>query len=198
MNAKKATIRDFISGEGANLPALAEFLEQLEPDARVDAVRSLRASEQARLYEAAAGYRAVRLTDFVPERTPPLRQVIHRGRNSLPVSNIFEKRFCLPDRNGELWGYNEHRLRVLTGPGYFVARHSGELEVTIDYSSLPSSKPASWPEIVPNSARLGRFVFDGLVDVLRGVSGHVTVGRATKDGKPLNTWFALCRSDGDE
>ena len=45
------------------------------------------------------------------------------------------------------------------------------------------------------SARLSRFVYYRTQDVLRGVSRHVTVGRATKGGKPMSAWFVLCRDD---
>ncbi|CAN5755975.1 hypothetical protein BH24BAC1_BH24BAC1_37880 [soil metagenome] len=124
-----------------------------------------------------------------------MEEVIHYGRNSLPVLSLFEKRFCRPEaRADELWGYNEHPIRSLTGPGYFVARQASDSEVIIDYAALPSDKPPSWPKILPNSARLGRFVYYGLSDTLRGVSRHVTVGRAVREGKPVDNWFVLCRS----
>ena len=197
MTLSPTTIHDFLSDKDVNLPALADFLDQLHPSARLHAVRSLKAAEQAVLFDATAGYRPARLNDFVPEGTPPLKEVIHHGRNSLPTLSFFEKRFCLSDRRmEELWGYNEHALKTLTGPGYFVARRANEFEVMIDYSKIPSAKPETWPKILPNSARLGRFLYYGLIDVLRGVSQHVTVGRAMKEGKALDNWFVLCRSDG--
>ena len=133
----------------------------------------MKPSEQALLFEAAAGFRAVNLTDFVPEGTPPFQEVIHHGRNSLPTLRFFEKRFCLPEiQPNELWGYNQHILKPLIGPGYFVVRQHSASEVMIDYTEVPPSKPASWPKVVPNSARLGRFVYDGLRDIMRGVSRH--------------------------
>jgi hypothetical protein len=33
-----------------------------------------------------------------------------------------------------------------------------------------------------------------MVDALRAVSTHVTVGRAIKKGKVLDNWFVLCRA----
>ena len=123
-------------------------------------------------------------------------QVIHHGRNSLPVFHAFEKRFCRPTNSlDELWGYNEHALRWLTGPGYFVARRHGETEVLIDYLALPPARPDAWPAIKPNSAGASRFVYFQTQDVLRGVSRHVSIGRDTKKGKPLDRWFVLCRSE---
>jgi hypothetical protein len=163
---------------------------------RVRAVRELGKPEQARLFDAAAGVRPVGLADLVPEGTAPLVEVVHAGRNSLPAFRIFEKRFCRPPEGaGELWGYNEHGARWMTGPGYFVARPHGEGEVLVDYLRVPPAKPDDWPGIEPNSALRGRFVYGGMQDVLRGVSRHVSVGRATRRGKPLDNWFVCCRVD---
>jgi len=191
-------IHDFFAHSSLDLPALAQFLDCLEPAGRRQQVRSLEARQQARLFEAAAGFRPVRLADLVPAGRPPLQEVIHHGRNSLPPGlRLFEKRFCRPRGPAdELWGYNEWRFRTLSGPGYFVARPAGELEVLIDYTVTPPGKPASWPPIRPNSAGLSRFIYDGTRDYLRGVSRHVTIGRATREGKNLDNWFVLCRSEG--
>jgi hypothetical protein len=60
---------------------------------------------------------------------------------------------------------------------------------------VPSAKPDAWPPIKPNSAGGSRFVYFQTQDVLRGVSRHVSVGRDTKHGKPLDRWFVLCRSE---
>jgi hypothetical protein len=189
------TIHDFFVHNSVDLPALASFLDQLEPPARRRQVRSLSPRQQATLFEAAAGFRPVRLTDFVPEGTRPLQEVIHYGRNSLPVFRLFEKRFCLPEaRTDELWGYNEWPFRALTGPGYFIARQASEFEVVIDYYAVPPAKPVSWPPILSNSARLSRFVYYQTRDFMRGVSRHVTIGRATREGKPLDNWFVLGRT----
>ncbi len=53
----------------------------------------------------------------------------------------------------------------------------------------------TWPEIVPNSARLGRFVYYGMVDVMRGISTHVSIGRARKKSGWMDAWFVLVRED---
>jgi hypothetical protein len=66
--------------------------------------------------------------------------------------------------------------------------------VVVDYTRpLPRRAPPGLPPIVPNHARLSRFVYNGTVDVLRGVSERVTIGRATRGGRPLDNWFVLCR-----
>ena len=56
-------------------------------------------------------------------------------------------------------------------------------------------KLAGWPEIVDNHYRLSRFVYAGMIDYLRRVSTHVLIGRATRAGRELPNYFALCRED---
>ena len=175
---------------------VSRFFEGLDGGARVEAVRELNRREQAALFDAVEGFHSIGLDDVVPPSVAPLTEVIHYGRNSLPAMNRFEKRFCRPpDGTGELWGYNEHANRWLTGPGYFVARPHGNGEVLIDYLVVPSAKPDGWPPIKPNSVGGSRFVYHRTQDILRGVSRHVCVGRDTKDGKPKDIWFVLCRSE---
>jgi hypothetical protein len=67
--------------------------------------------------------------------------------------------------------------------------------VLVDYLRVPPERPDHWPPILPNSARLSKVVYNGTQDVLRGVSKHVTIGRATKGGKPMSAWFVLCRDE---
>ena len=76
-----------------------------------------------------------------------------------------------------------------------VAYDHGDGEVLIDYLQVPPDKPSHWPKILSNSKRLSRFVYNGTQDVLRGVSEHVTIGRATRGGKDLPNFFVLCRVD---
>ena len=188
------TIHDFFARGNVDLPGLTAYLDGLDSAMRIAETRDLSADEQARLFEAAQGLRPVTLEDFVAKDAPPLRPVVHYGRNSLPVFRTFEKRFCRPDAAGdELWGYNEQTWKTFTGPGYFVAKPAGDREVVIDYCEVPPRKPAEWPEILPNSARLSRFIYYRTRDFMRGVSKHVTIGRATREGKPMDNWFVLCR-----
>jgi hypothetical protein len=85
---------------------------------------------------------------------------------------------------------------VFTGPGYFVVRtDEGEGELIFDYTEMPAIRPDGWPRLVSNETVRGHFVFGGLVDVVRGVSEHVFIGRATRRGKTLDNWFALVRID---
>lgn len=177
--------------------AVAAFLDGLDHAGRLAAVRALDGSViQERLWECAASASPVTLTDLVPPATPPLREVIWYGKNSLPVYSHFEKRFCRPSPRhtaDELWGYNQYPLIRLFGPGYFVCHRVGEAAAAIDYRRVPPEHPAGWPPIRPNEQGLSRFVYRGLVDYLRRVSRHVVVGRATRNGKPLPNYFVLVR-----
>jgi hypothetical protein len=178
---------------------LAGALDGLGEPERIDAVAHLKRRELAALYEAAAGNPPLHLTDFVPAMVGPRTEVIHEGKNSLPLFTRFQKRFCRPPiaNSTELWGYNEQANRLFTGPGYFVAHHNDRGELVIDYRFVPEGRPEDlppgWPAIIPNSARLSRFIYNGTVDVMRRVSQRVTIGRAERAGKPMDAWFALVR-----
>ena len=178
---------------------IAQQLDAMSADARLGAVMKMGRKQLAPLFEAAAVNTPLRLTDMVPAETPPLVAVIHEGKNSLPAFKRFQKRFCRPpaamNGAGELWGYNHQWYGALTGPGYFVAHHLDNGELAVDYLRLPPDRPPDWPNIIPNSARLSRFIYYGMVDVLRRVSRHVVIGRAFKRGKPFDAWFALVRPE---
>lgn len=189
------SVHDFFANEQVDVAGLARYFDGLSGAARVQEACDLSAKEQARLFEAAKGFRPIKLPDFVPATKGTLDEVIHFGRNSLPVFTSFQKRFCRPNdpARHELWGYNEQAMKLFTGPGYFVAREIEHDEVLIDYCLIPPGKPDAWPAILPNSARLSRFVYYGTQDTMRGVSHHVTIGRAARDGKWMDNWFVLCR-----
>lgn len=180
-----------------NLEHLRTVLDTCGPWSRRHAVRGLDKAKMAALFEASAGADALTLDDIVPV-ADPLVEVIHTGRNSLPAFNDFEKRFCRPDGDeppAELWGYNHQAMSFFTGPGYFVATADDKGEIVIDYGRQPPRKPASWPAIVPNGARLGRFVWVGMVDRLRRVTPQVFIGRAYRHGKATDDYFALVREE---
>jgi hypothetical protein len=180
-----------------DLPKLAKYLDELGHPGRLWAIHTWDKSIQAPLYEAAKGFRPITLDHFVPQGVPPLTEVIHEGRNTLPLHTHFQKRFARVEGDDKiLVGYNEQSLSAFSGPGYFVT-HAGEAEgeVDIDYTMLPSVKPEMWPSIIPNSARLGRFIYDGMIDVMRGISEHVSIGRAKKKAGWMDAWFILVRED---
>jgi hypothetical protein len=181
--------------------AVARFLDDLGNADRIAATRALGRNEQRRLYAAVDGFLPVRLEELVPANVADFATVRHYGKNTLPAFTHFEKRFCRPrgedaKKPGALFGFNFQTMSPLTGPGYFVARPvPGRAEVDIDYRELPDTHPAEWPEIKSNERGLGRFVYGFMVDTLRRVSEHVTIGSAAKNGKPIGSWFTLCRED---
>jgi hypothetical protein len=186
--------QDFFA-KGCDAKGLGAYLDSLTSSARLAEVRTLSGKQQAALFEAAkADGRPIALSDFVPVSLPPLSEVIHEGKNSLALFSHFQKRFCRPEPGAtELWGYNEQPMKWATGPGYFRARGIEDGQVLIDYLEVPPGKPQSWPQILPNSARLSRFVYFNTRDTMRGVSQHVSIGRAARDGKWMENWFVLCR-----
>ena len=127
---------------------------------------------------------------------PPLTEVIHDGKNSLPLFSRFQKRFCRPASplgDTELWGYNEQAMRVFTGPGYFVAHTPKERDLIIDYSRVPTAKPERWPAdslelCAPEALHLLR----DPRSVAAGESPRVR-GRAIRGDQPMDAWFVLVR-----
>jgi hypothetical protein len=178
---------------------VARVLDDMSHGERVAAIRSVGRAEQRRLYEAVAGFRELRMTDMVPASTAAMTPVRHYGKNTLPAFTHFEKRFTRPadaDPNApaQLWGYNEGSMRWLTGPGYFVLRADPDrAELLVDYNLIPPAHPAGWPDLRSNEGGAGRFVYGFMIDRLRGVSQHVTIGSAARKGKDLGSWFLLCR-----
>jgi hypothetical protein len=200
-NKSRATLESFFS-DGVDLPGLVRYLDGLSDAARAAATASMTPRQQARLYEAAQGFRPITLEHFVPKGVAPLTQVIHAGKNSIPVVSRFEKRFCLPAQGSDrLWGYNENprAIKAATGPGYFVCYAIDAGQVLIDYGQVPTDKPPGkpdgWPPVRLNSAGFSRFIYNRTQDTMRGVSDHVSIGRAARDGKAMDNWFVLCRRE---
>jgi hypothetical protein len=181
------------------LKELAALLDGLGHDARVTWVRSLGRADQRRLWEAAAGFLPLALADLVPPARADGETVRHFGKNTLPAFTHFEKRFCRPAGQdprhpSALYGFNFQTMSWLTGPGYYVAHADpARPEVLIDYRELPPAAPAGWPPLKRNEVGAGRFVYGFMVDRLRRVSEHVTIGSAARNGKDLGSWFLLTR-----
>lgn len=186
-----------------DLKRLAEILDGLGHEGRVHTAYGWTKKRQAELFEAAKGVMPLDLDFFVPPSVGPLVEVIHYGKNTLPMFSHFQKRFTkLKGEDFAIGGYNHQTMSPVTGPGYFVVRpieesekaeHEGE--VAIDYRSLPKAKVASWPEIKGNDGGLGALVYGGMIDYMRGISTHVSIGRAYKQGKAMDAWFTLVRKD---
>jgi hypothetical protein len=191
-----ASIDSFFVGDRVDIEGLAKALDAMAELERRDAARSMNARQQARLFDAARGFKKISIDDFVPKEKGSLSPVIHYGRNSLLLFTQFQKRFCRAPEDvsdHELWGYNEQTMKAFTGPGYFVAYNIDDGEVNIDYTRVPPKGAPGWPDVLPNSAKLSRFIYNGTQDRMRGVSKHVTIGRASRAGKDMDNWFVLVR-----
>ena len=188
---------------------IGTYLDALTHDERLAQTRSLNRQQQRRLYEAAAEAPPLSLEHFVPSNRESLTEVIHHGRNTLPLPNglkLFEKRFCRPSEGQDrLFGYNEGATRKLIGPGYFVIVSTKDNpewakrgSLVVDYFQVPDSAVVSdWPTVVPNNKGLQVLVYNKTRDFMRGVSQHVSIGAAYKVEKALGHFFILCRNDTD-
>ncbi len=196
MSTPTQQLHFLLGGKSFPVDEIGWLLDGMSVAERLAAVRGLGFFSQRKLYDAAEG-RPVSIDDMVPPGIPVHTEVIHEGKNTLPVHQLFQKRFARqPDSATELCGYNEQTLRTITGPGYYVARQNPETgELDVDYTALPNSKPAHWPEIRSQTEGLSRFIYGFMVDKMRKVSQHVTIGRAWRHGKPQPAYFVLCRQD---
>lgn len=192
-----ATLQELIARDNLRPEELAEHLDRLTHEQRLLEIRALTGKDQARLYERVAGAVPLDLDFYVPQSVGPLTEVIHHGKNSLPMFSYFQKRFCRPEAdNGTLYGYNHQTMSWFTGPGYFVVRPlPTDKRVVIDYTEVPPVKPASWPTIYPNSRLGSRLVYYQMRDFMWKVSSHVSIGRAHRNGKEQPNWFVLTRED---
>lgn len=191
------TLATLLKSSTVTSTSVAAFLDGLSHDERLKQTMALSSDEQARLFELADGARHFTLDDLAPSSTAPLTGVRHEGKNSLYLFTRFAKVFAMPDEptaEPERWGFNDGTQLVKTtvGPGYFVAVQQGG-EVLVDYTRLPKKPLTGAPKILPNDARLSRFVFNQTKDVVRGVSKHVSIGRAWRGTRRLDNWFVLCR-----
>ena len=200
-NEAVVAFRSMISDSAVAPAAIADLLDGLTEDVRTRVVRQLGRSDQRALYSKVEGFAPLELTDLVPPTRSDLEEVRHLGRNTLPAFTIFEKRFCrlpgsAPDSPGELAGYNFQTMSAITGPGYYLARDDTKTrEVLVDYHRLPDQKPSDWPPIRSNERGLSRFVYGFMIDRLRRVSKHVTIGSAARKGRDLGSYFILSRTE---
>ncbi|HMI91272.1 MAG TPA: hypothetical protein VK509_07910 [Polyangiales bacterium] len=189
------SLRALLRASKVDIRLVTALLDELSPEARVHSARSLGAREQKALWQAAEGVYELGLEFLVPSGVAAQTPVRHFGRNSLPAFTHFEKRF-FRTAEGQVYGANFQLMAPLTGPGYFgVSARPEQRELLVDYgpAALPSHAPAGWPAIVPNERGISRLVYGFLVDRLRRVSEHVSIGEPARNGKALGSWFVLCR-----
>jgi hypothetical protein len=201
------SLREKIWDDTTSLDAVAAYLDSLAHPARLAETRTLERRDQRRLYQRAAAARPLSLEDYVGPQVGPRVEVIHHGRNSLPLPaslRLFQKRFCKPESGeGRLFGYNESPFLRTLGPGFFVmvptagkSHWEARGAVVVDYYQIPDGPVApGWPKVIPNSKGLQFFVYRHTRDFMRRVSAHVSVGAAYKGEKSLDHYFMLCRED---
>lgn len=170
--------------EVSSLAPITEALDNATHEERVAWVRSLNGKEQYALFDLARG-NPVKLDELVDGDEVVVR---HYGRNGLALFNLFEKRFVrMGDR---VVGYNHNEFgifsgiaRMITGPGHYTAYQSTQdpNEVWIDYRMLPTQQHPEFPPLRDNEHGLPGLVFGNMVDILRRVSQHVTIGDAFKN-----------------
>jgi len=199
------SLRDLALDDAASVDAIATFLDGLTHEERLSQARALGRDAQRQLYRKAAAAKPLSLIDFVPQTVGNRTEVIHHGRNTLPLPGglrHFQKRFSRPDSSeNRLFGYNESPFLTTVGPGFFVAvPTAGNPEwesrgaIVVDYFQIPDgSVPAGWPPIIPNTQGLQKFVYNRTRDFMRRLSTHVTIGAAFKEEKALDHYFILCR-----
>jgi hypothetical protein len=195
--------REVLGLGSIDIDAVARHLDTLREDQRVAFVRALDKPDMLRLWGACEG-RQVSADDFVPPALGMGREVIHEGRNSLPVLWRFQKRFARAEREGVVYGYNHSDLGWAYGPGYFVGHVASEPRGAglagvfgIDYYEVPPAHallPPGWPKVRKNEVGLQCLVFAKMVDYMLKVSEGVTIGRAWKRGQQTSNLFVLART----
>ena len=168
--------------------ALATALDAATEQQRIQWLAGLNKRELVCLFESAKGASL----DLSALHGPEGDVSVHVGKNSLPLFSHFQKRIGLHE--GTVQGYNHQSLKWLVGPGHFrVEPYEVSGELLFDYLWKPETVPVGFPKASSNRSGLSFFVYGNLQDIVRGVSRHVTVGRALMNGKLTNNYFGLCR-----
>jgi hypothetical protein len=190
----KFALRDLLCCRSPDPENIARELDRLSHAERMVALQGMQRDQFSQLFGLVNGFAAMTLDALVPTNTAPLQPVRHIGRNSLPLFSSFEKRFYRLDSRAALGGANFQSTSFATGPGYFTASPSAErTEVVIDYNQIPDAAPEGWPALANNERGIGRLVYGGMIDTLRKVSEHISIGAAQKRGQAPSAYFVLCR-----
>lgn len=178
---------------GGDPQVLAAYLDAMQVQARIAAVRTLSRKALGELFQHCANTAPLRLDEFLPAAVSVGKTEIFSGLNSLPLFRKFEKRFARTSR-GTIIGFNFQLMSFLTGPGYFMVEQAAN-ELLIDYTKVPTQEqvPAGWPKVKPNDRGLSNFVYKNMHDFLRRVSRDVAIGQATRLGQPIHQYFVLVR-----
>jgi hypothetical protein len=188
------TLDDLLQQNGVTLDQVQKHLAALDGAERVRQSTSLGRSRLAVLWQL-AGTKPdpIALEELVPSDAKPLEPFPFEGQNSLLAFRMFKKVFYrTPD--GKIAGYNDQAMGWLTGPGYYIVEDA-KPDIFIDYTQIPTVKPAGWPEIKKNESGLSTLVYGHMQDYLRRVYGKVLIGRAIKKGNETENYFVLARPE---
>jgi hypothetical protein len=196
-----------------DIAAIERFLDGLPHGDRRAEVEALNGADLAKLYALADG-RQIEADFFVPADQAVGAEVVHHGKNSLPViGGTFRKRFARIAGDEELiGGFNDNdgfvsQVGWFTGPGYFVVRPRGcsnpdgrtdTEQLFVNYYEVPQADAAlvrGWPDVAGNTGLTSGIVFGEMCDYMWRVSAHTSIGQAWKKGKNMGQHFALVRED---
>lgn len=172
-----------------NVNEIAQGLNASPVAAQVNWTRALNFKEMEALFLLARDQH-ITAADFVCDDETV---IICEGKNGLPVLTRFQKRFA---RLGDqIVGYNHNNWlqALLGGPGHFVVHDSPAVpgEVWINYLTPLKVRHPEYPKLLSNNVLFhprglfARWVYGGMVDVIRRVSEHVVIGYSIRpDGSP--------------
>lgn len=182
-----------------NLERITEILDGLGHDGRVHTMHTWGKHEMGKIFDAAKGYKPVDVDFFVP-MSEALVECQHDLHNTVPLPGTEgQKRFARTTADSNvLVGFNPQPMNGFSGPGYFTATkgtgdHEGEL--VVDYTKLPTEKPANWPKLQGNDGFIPGIVYGGMTDYIRAISSHCSIGKAFKGGQSRDAYFTLVRRD---
>lgn len=192
-----ATLAELLRRPEIKLAELTAHLDGLSHDERIVQTVAINSAEQQKLWAVAENSKPLNFDYLVPPDEKALAPHPFEGKNSLPLFTRFQKVFYY-DSQRLMCGYNNQDLMWFTGPGYYVVgmNPKNKNEVQVDYTRIPTERPAGWPPIKSNDVFPSMFIYGGTKDNLRWVSQDVLIGRAFKQGeKPMPNWFVLCRRE---
>ncbi len=177
--------------EATDIHTLSTALDGATPEQRVAWLQRLPGKQLPILYDLAEG----QTLEIEQLHDAEDTAVVHQGMNNMAMFRGFQKRMVLHD--GQLKGYNHQPWAWLVGDGTFIVVPSPDVpgELWFDYINLPDSGYPEFPPIKDNKAGLSRFVYGGMIDIVRRVSAHVVIGKAFLGDKPRGQYFCLCRRE---
>ncbi len=187
------TLRELLDEPGTTSGDLQKHLGSLPGASRVREATTIARSHHRLLWELSAKTDAIGVEEIVAADRAPLEPVPFEGQNNQPLYRSFKKVFYRTG-DGHVGGYNESDAAWFAGPGYYLLKRD-DTGTYVDYTELPTDKPAAWPPIRPNTQGFSRFVYGNMKDYLRRVHARVFIGRAYRHGKATPNYFVLARPE---